>query len=190
FRAQRHAERADRSLRAVGDAAGPAPVLANAGGGNSADVATSAHAGGVTGNPDPSYVFFRSIGDGPQGPIGALGVPLSPERSLAVDPRTTPLGAPVFISSKEPAGNGPMQKLMFAQDTGGAIRGSVRADFFWGFGDSAGRMALATNETMQMWLLLPAQQPISAVAAKGMRLRGDKAELPDCVIADEELCVE
>src|SRR3546814_10767926 len=78
-----------------------------------------------------------------------------------------------------------MQKLMFAQDTGGAIRGSVRADFFWGFGDSAGRMALATNETMQMWLLLPAQQPISAVAAKGMRLRGDKAELPDCVIADE-----
>src|SRR3546814_11686557 len=82
-----------------------------------------------------------------------------------------------------------MQKLMFAQDTGGAIRGSVRADFFWGFGDSAGRMALATNETMQMWLLLPAQQPISAVAAKGMRLRGDKAELPDCVIDDEELCV-
>src|SRR3546814_15912000 len=79
---------------------------------------------------------------------------------------------------------------MFAQDTGGAIRGSVRADCFWGFGDSAGRMALATNETMQMWLLLPAQQPISAVAAKGMRLRGDKAELPDCVIADEELCVE
>src|SRR3546814_1667050 len=79
-----------------------------------------------------------------------------------------------------------MQKLMFAQDTGGAIRGSVRADFFWGFGDSAGRMALATNETMQMWLLLPAQQPISAVAAKGMRLRGDKAELPDCVIARSE----
>src|SRR3546814_19720276 len=79
-----------------------------------------------------------------------------------------------------------MQKLMFAQDTGGAIRGSVRADFFWGFGDSDGRMALATNETMQMWLLLPAQQPISAVAAKGMRLRGDKAELPDCVISDAE----
>src|SRR3546814_9088301 len=82
-----------------------------------------------------------------------------------------------------------MQKLMFAQDTGGAIRGSVRADFFWGFGDSAGRMALATNETMQMLLLLPAQQPISAGAAQGMRLRGDTAELPDCVIADEELCV-
>lgn len=176
--------------RPVDDAAGPAPVLASTGGGNSAGVGTSAHAGVVTGNPDPSYVFFRSIGDGPQGPIGALGVPLSPERSLAVDPRTTPLGAPVFISSKQPAGSGPMQKLMFAQDTGGAIRGSVRADFFWGFGDSAGRLALATNEVMQMWLLLPAQQPISAVAAKGMRLRGGKAELPDCVIADEELCVE
>src|SRR3546814_2263912 len=104
----------------------------------------------VTGNPDPSYVFFRSIGDGPQGPIGALGVPLSPERSLAVDPRTTPLGAPVFISSKEPAGNGPMQKLMFAQDTGGAIRGSVRADFFWGFGDSAGRSEEHTSELQSL----------------------------------------
>lgn len=171
------------------DAPSAAPVLASAGHA-AAGASASPYAGGSTGNPDPSFVFFRSIGDGPQGPIGALGVPLSAERSLAVDPRTTPLGAPVFISSKQPASSGPMQKLMFAQDTGGAIRGSVRADFFWGFGDSAGRMALATNEVMQMWLLLPVQQTISAVAEKGMRLRGGKAELPDCVIADEELCVE
>lgn len=151
---------------------------------------TSAHAGGSTDIPDPSYVFFRGISDGPQGPIGALGVPLSAERSLAVDPRTTPLGAPVFISSREPAGTGPMQKLMFAQDTGGAIRGSVRADFYWGFGDDAGRLALATNEAMQMWLLLPVQQPINAVAASGMKLRGKQATLPDCVVPDPDLCVE
>ncbi|MGO4781247.1 3D domain-containing protein, partial [Lysobacter sp. 2RAB21] len=88
--------------------------------------------------PDPSYVFFRSSGDGPEGPIGALGVPLTAGRSLAVDPRSTPLGSPVFISTKEPAGSGPLRRLMFAQDTGGAIRGSVRGDLFWGFGDSAG----------------------------------------------------
>ncbi len=83
-----------------------------------------------------------------------------------------------------------MQRLMFAQDTGGAIRGSVRGDFFWGFGDTAGRMALATNDNMQMWLLLPRQQTISAVAAKGMRLRGSARELPDCVIAEPGFCVE
>src|SRR3546814_18371381 len=111
-------------------------------------------------------------------------------RLLPPRPTLTDTRFPYTTLCRYPAGNGPMQKLLFAQNTGGAIRGSVLADFFWGFGDSAGRMALATNETMQMWLLLPAQQPISAVAAKGMRLRGDKAELPDCVIADEGLCVE
>jgi len=159
-------------------------------GSSSAGTATSPIAGGTTGIPDPSYVFFRSIGDGPEGPVGALGVPLSAGRSLAVDPRTTPLGAPVFISTTQPGGEAPMQRLMFAQDTGGAIRGSVRGDFFWGFGDTAGRMALATNDNMQMWLLLPRQQTISAVAAKGMRLRGSVRELPDCVIAEPGFCVE
>ncbi|WP_052630326.1 MltA domain-containing protein [Pseudoxanthomonas suwonensis] len=181
---------------AGGSAAGRVPATASAAapasyGGGVAGTATSPHAGGTTGIPDPSYVFFRSIGDGPEGPIGALGVPLSAGRSLAVDPRTTPLGAPVFISSTEPGGDGPMQRLMFAQDTGGAIRGSVRGDFFWGFGDTAGRLALATNDSMQMWLLLPRQQPINAVATQGMRLRGSaRQQLPDCVIADPELCVE
>lgn len=155
-----------------------------------AGTATSGFAGGSTNIADPSYVFFRAIGDGPEGPIGALGVPLSAARSLAVDPRTTPLGAPVFISSIQPGGEGPMRKLMFAQDTGGAIRGSVRADFFWGFGDDAGRLALATNEVLQMWLLLPRQQAVAAVAASGMKLRGAKPELPECVVPDPELCVE
>ena len=142
-----------------------------------------------TGITDPSYVFFRRIGDGPEGPIGALGVSLSPGRSMAVDPRATPLGAPVFINGQQPGGKGPMQRLVFAQDTGGAIRGSVRGDFFWGFGDKAGKMALATNQPVQMWLLLPKAVAGSA-AASGIKTRGGGAELRDCAVPDEEFCVE
>jgi membrane-bound lytic murein transglycosylase A len=142
-----------------------------------------------TGITDPSYVFFRRIGDGPEGPIGALGVPLSPGRSMAVDPRATPLGTPVFINGQQPGGKGPMQRLVFAQDTGGAIRGSVRGDFFWGFGDKAGKMALATNQQVQMWLLLPKAVAGSA-AASGIKTRGHHAELRDCAVPDDELCVE
>src|SRR6478672_8159844 len=133
-----------------------------------------------TGIGDPSYVFFRRIGDGPEGPIGALGVPLSAGRSMAVDPRATPLGAPVFIDGQQPGGKGPMRRLVFAQDTGGAIRGSVRGDFFWGFGDRAGRMALQTNQPVKMWLLLPKAVAGSAAAA-GIKTRG-AAPLRDCAV--------
>jgi membrane-bound lytic murein transglycosylase A len=142
-----------------------------------------------TGIPDPSYVFFRRIGDGPEGPIGALGVPLSAGRSMAVDPRATPLGAPVFISGTQPGSSAPMRRLMFAQDTGGAIRGSVRGDFFWGFGDKAGKMALATNQPVQMWLLLPKSVAGSA-ADSGIKTRGGPVGLRDCAVPDDELCVE
>ena len=143
-----------------------------------------------TGIHDPSYVFFRRIGDGPEGPIGALGVPLSAGRSMAVDPRATPLGAPVFIDGRQPGKDAPMRRLVFAQDTGGAIRGSVRGDFFWGFGDKAGKMALATNQPVRMWLLLPKSVAGSA-AASGIKTRsGGGAELRDCAVPDEELCVE
>lgn len=142
-----------------------------------------------TGILDPSYVFFRRIGDGPEGPIGALGVPLSPGRSMAVDPRATPLGAPVFIEGTRPGSDAPMRRLVFAQDTGGAIRGSVRGDFFWGFGDKAGKMALATNQPVRMWLLLPKAVAGSA-AASGIKTRGEGGGLRDCAVPDEELCVE
>ena len=140
---------------------------------------------------DPSYVFFRRIGDGPEGPIGALGVPLSPGRSMAVDPRATPLGAPVFIDGQQPGGKGAMRRLVFAQDTGGAIRGSVRGDFFWGFGDKAGKMALQTNQPVKMWLLLPKAVAGSA-AASGIKTRslGGVEALRDCAVPDEEFCVE
>ena len=143
----------------------------------------------ATGIHDPSFVFFRRIGDGPGGPIGALGVQLNAGRSMAVDPRTTPLGAPVFIDGRQPGNKGPMRRLVFAQDTGGAIRGSVRGDFFWGYGDKAGKMALATNQPVQMWLLLPKSVAGSA-AASGMKTRGSAPALRDCAIPDEEFCVE
>jgi membrane-bound lytic murein transglycosylase A len=145
----------------------------------------------ATGIHDPSFVFFRRIGDGPEGPIGALGVPLSPGRSMAVDPRATPLGAPVFIDGQQPGGKGPMRRMVFAQDTGGAIRGSNRGDFFWGFGDKAGKMALQTNQPVRMWLMLPKAVAGSA-AASGIKTRsaGGVEALRDCAVPDEEFCVE
>ncbi|WP_442880965.1 murein transglycosylase A [Aromatoleum sp.] len=105
---------------------------------------------------NPSYVFFRELPPSPGGPVGALGVPLSEERSIAVDPRTIPLGAPVFLATTWPMSERPLCRLMLAQDTGGAIKGAVRADLFWGFGPEAGAMAGKMRQQGQMWVLLPA----------------------------------
>jgi membrane-bound lytic murein transglycosylase A len=102
-----------------------------------------------------SYVFFRELPGDLPGPIGALGVPLTARRSIAVDPRVVPLGAPVFISTTFPLTNEPLDRLMLAQDTGGAIRGAVRADFFWGFGEDAAREAGRMKQALRMWVLLP-----------------------------------
>lgn len=109
-------------------------------------------------NSNPSYVFFRELPFGinaDEGPPGALGIPLTPERSIAIDPLFTPLGVPVYLSTTRPNSNTPLNRLMLAQDTGGAIRGVVRADFFWGFGQAAGELAGKMKQTGQMWLLLP-----------------------------------
>ena len=109
-------------------------------------------------NANPSYVFFREVpskGNGDEGPQGALGVPLTAERSIAIDPRYIPLGAPVFLSTTLPNSTDTLRRLMLAQDTGGAIRGVVRADFFWGFGAEAGNQAGRMKQSAQMWVLLP-----------------------------------
>jgi len=107
-------------------------------------------------NANPSYVFFREVASsGNEGPQGALGVPLTAERSIAVDPRSTPLGAPVFLATTQPNSSVPLRRLMLAQDTGGAIRGVVRADFFWGFGAEAGNQAGRMKQQGEMWVLLP-----------------------------------
>jgi membrane-bound lytic murein transglycosylase A len=106
-------------------------------------------------NTNPSYVFFRELPRDLSGPLGSLGVPLTPERSLAVDPRVVPLGAPVYLSTTYPNSPTPLNRLMVAQDTGGAIAGAVRADFYWGFGDEAGQLAGRMKQTGNMWVLLP-----------------------------------
>ncbi len=106
-------------------------------------------------NENPSYVFFRELPPGDGGPIGSLGVPLTTGRSLAVDPRAVPLGAPVYLSSTWPGGTAPLNRLMAAQDTGGAIKGAVRADYFWGFGDEAGELAGRMRQPLLLWVLLP-----------------------------------
>jgi membrane-bound lytic murein transglycosylase A len=106
-------------------------------------------------NANPSYVFFKEIDAGGTGPIGTLGVPLTAERSIAVDPRVIPLGVPVFLSTTFPGTNQPLNRLMVAQDTGGAIAGAVRVDFVWGFGDDAGAQAGRMKQRGEKWVLLP-----------------------------------
>ena len=115
-------------------------------------------------NQNPSYVFFRELPHRDGGPLGALGVPLTPERSIAVDPRYVPLGAPVFLATTRPNSSEPLKRLMMAQDTGGAIRGVVRADFFWGFGAAAGAEAGRMRQQGRMWVLLPADYAVPSAA--------------------------
>ena len=90
-----------------------------------------------------------------------LAVPLTEARSIAVDPRAIPLGAPVFLSTTMPNSSAALNRLMLAQDTGGAIRGPVRADFFWGFGADAGAQAGKMRQQGRMWVLLPHGHPVS-----------------------------
>lgn len=106
-------------------------------------------------NGNPSYVFFKELPNDLSGPIGTLGVPLTAERSIAVDQRVIPMGVPVFLSTTFPATDRPLNRLMVAQDTGGAINGAVRADFYWGFGDAAGSQAGRMKQQGRMWVLLP-----------------------------------
>lgn len=106
-------------------------------------------------NMNASYIFFRKLPNDLPGPIGALGVSIEAERSVAIDPKFIPLGAPVFLSTTQPNTSEPLERLMVAQDTGGAIRGGVRADFYWGSGDEAGRKAGSMKQQGKIWTLLP-----------------------------------
>jgi membrane-bound lytic murein transglycosylase A len=104
---------------------------------------------------NPSYIFFRELNTPEGNPPGAMGLPLTPGYSLAVDPRYVPLGAPVFLDTRWPGEERPLQRLMGAQDTGGAIKGAVRADFYWGVGEEAGNYAGRMKQQGALWLLLP-----------------------------------
>ncbi len=106
-------------------------------------------------NENASFVFFRKIpGDGP---IGGQGVPLTPGRSLAVDHTLVPYGVPVWVDIEHPEQNNKLRlrRLMIAQDTGGAIRGAVRGDFFWGHGAVAERFAGKMKSRGSYYILLP-----------------------------------
>jgi membrane-bound lytic murein transglycosylase A len=105
-------------------------------------------------NYNASYVFFREL-PATDGPIGALSVPLEAGYSIAVDPRYVPLGAPVFLSTTYPLSTQPLERLVMAQDTGGAIRGAQRADFFWGSGAEAGAIAGRMRQPGRLWVLWP-----------------------------------
>ncbi|NJS15267.1 MAG: murein transglycosylase A [Sphingopyxis sp.] len=98
---------------------------------------------------NPSFIFFREL-TGP-GPLGALGLPVTPRASVAVDPKFVPLGAPIFLTMERPEPNG----LWIAQDTGGAIKGANRVDTFWGAGDEARALAGGMSARGIAVLLLP-----------------------------------
>ncbi|MWB76927.1 murein transglycosylase [Pseudooceanicola sp. 216_PA32_1] len=106
---------------------------------------------------NPSYVFFREVNEVPpdRGPLGAMNRSVTAMRSIAVDPRYTPLGAPVWI---EKDGARPLRRLMVAQDTGSAIKGAQRADIFFGTGDKAGRAAGRLKDPGRMVVLMPIQR--------------------------------
>ena len=146
-------------------------------------------------NSDPSFVFFKTVAERPgsEGPQGALGVPLTAGRSVAVDPRVTPLGYPMYLSAPAPAGSRvQVQRLVFAQDTGGAIRGALRADYFWGFGSEAGQLARSTRHRGQMWVLLPNGEA-ARLASSRLVTRGaatPAAADGQCLVADGEFCSE
>lgn len=106
-------------------------------------------------NTNPSVVFFRELEPGLPGPIGALGIPITAERSVAIDRKYVPLGAPVFLSTTWPNSKKTLNQLMMAQDTGGAIGGGVRIDYYWGQGKRAGRFAGSMKQEGRVWVLLP-----------------------------------
>jgi membrane-bound lytic murein transglycosylase A len=102
-----------------------------------------------------SYVFFRELPADLPGPLGALGVPVSAGRSIAIDPYHVPLGAPVYIATTWPNSRRALHRLTIAQDAGSAIRGPLRGDYFWGYGDQAGVQAGRMRESVRMWVLAP-----------------------------------
>ncbi|AMC34203.1 murein transglycosylase A [Janthinobacterium sp. B9-8] len=111
---------------------------------------------------NPSYVFFRTLPPSNDGPVGAQNIPLTAGFSIAVDKKMIPLGSMAFIATDRPDNGGGIHRLVAAQDTGGAIHGTVRADFFWGTGDAAGELAGKMKQSGQLWLLWPNHHPLPA----------------------------
>ena len=108
-------------------------------------------------NVNPRLVFFReeALPDANLGPRGGQGVALIPERSIAVDTKSIPYGTPVWLDTTEPLTATPLRRLVLAQDTGSAITGAVRADYFWGWGERAEQQAGRMKQALNLWVLWP-----------------------------------
>ncbi len=126
-------------------------------------------------NENPDYVFFRQVAQeagaagsaATVGPPGALGVPLTPGRSVAVDRTVVPLGAPVFIATDDPLTHAPWRRLTVAQDLGTDINGAARADIFYGSGAMAEAAAGRMHAGGSAWVLLPRQPAAEPAPGKG-----------------------
>jgi len=111
---------------------------------------------------NPSYVFFREVkGLAEDGPIGCIGVPVTEGRTMAIDRRWLPMGAPLWFDGYHPDNYIQERRLMIAQDTGGAIRGAVRGDFFWGYGKEAMEKAGKMKSKGQYYIFLPKEASVS-----------------------------
>jgi membrane-bound lytic murein transglycosylase A len=128
-------------------------------------IAGHGDAGSALMRENPSYVFFKDMGG--TGPYGSENVVLTAERSLAVDRAFIPLGVPIWLDAKERFIAGATRRLAVAQDTGGAIKGPVRGDLFWGSDESAASAAGAMNAMGRYYLLLPLVVAPRAIAAAG-----------------------
>ncbi len=106
---------------------------------------------------NPRVVFFREepLPDPSVGPRGAQGVPLTPGRSVAIDPTSIPYGSALWLDTTEPLSNTPLRRAVMAQDTGSAITGAVRVDYFWGWGDAAEQQAGRMKQPLRLWVLVP-----------------------------------
>ena len=106
---------------------------------------------------NPRVVFFREepLPDESIGPRGAQGVPLTPQRSVAVDPLAVPYGTVLWLDTTEPLATTPLRRAVMAQDTGSAISGAVRIDYFWGWGGQAEAQAGRMKQPLRLWALWP-----------------------------------
>jgi membrane-bound lytic murein transglycosylase A len=112
---------------------------------------------------NPRFVFFREepLPDPALGPKGAQAVPLTPGRSIAVDPQSIPYGTIAWLDTTEPLSSTPLRRAVMAQDTGSAISGAVRADYFWGWGAEAEAQAGRMKQPLRIWVLWPKATPPS-----------------------------
>jgi membrane-bound lytic murein transglycosylase A len=106
---------------------------------------------------NPRMVFFREepLPDPALGPRGGQGVPLTPGRSIAADAQSIPYGTPAWLDTTEPLSDTPLRRLVVVQDTGSAITGAVRADYFWGWGEQAEQSAGRMKQALRLWVLWP-----------------------------------